>query len=215
MTRAATLYRLFVLLLAAFYALRMLVFGDWSGFGGPFRYLTIWALFLSLFCAVAMYRLSTGRSTGRWDGLVAATAVINAMVVALFWRLYLADPASVLRDGQLGDWWIELYLHGAGPLLQWIDVLVVHRGFRRPLAGLAWLVGLVVGYLTWAEVVVGPMNATPQGSVTSGLPYPFLNDLAFDGRMAFYVTNIGAGIVLLVLFTGLAWTLRRLVPRAP
>ncbi len=205
-------YRWLVFLLAAFYCLRMIFFGDWDGFGGPFRYLTVWALFLSFFCASRMMALLEGRSDLRWDGLVSATSVVNAMVVLLYWRLYFADPTLVTKNGTLGAPWLELYLHALGPLLQWIDAIFIHRSFRRVSAALAWLVGIVVAYLVWAEVAVGPLNAKPQGAVTSGLPYPFLNNLHFDGRMTFYVTNLSVGILLLGVFTAVAWTVKRRRP---
>ena len=105
---------------------------------------------------------------------------------------------------------MRLYLHALGPLLQWIDAIFIHRAFRRLGAGLVWLLGVIVAYLSWAELVVAPMNDAPAGSVTSGLPYPFLNDLAFDGRMDFYITNVAVGIVLLGIFAAIARGVRRL-----
>ena len=153
-----------------------------------------------------------GRSTRRWDALVSATAVINAMVVILYWRLYFADAASVTRDGALGAWWLELYMHGLGPALQWVDSLFIHRSFRKFTTSLGVLVSIVAGYLVWGEVVLRPLTDTPVGSVTSGLPYPFLNSLELGGRLTFYGVNIGVAIVVLLVFTGLAMAIRRFVP---
>ena len=82
----------------------------------------------------------------------------------------------------------------------------------RPLAGIAWLVGVIAVYLAWAELFVGPMNDSPVGSVTSGLPYPFLNHLEFADRMAFFATNIAIGVVVLLAYTGIAWLIRRSFP---
>ena len=212
MSPTVTLYRWAVFLLAAFYCLYELAFGPWGGFGGPFRYLTIWALFLSFFCASRMMALMEHRSARRWDALVSAVAVVNAMVVLLYWRLYFADPTSVTRDGQLSQPWLEFYLHGLGPLLQWIDATFIHRAFRRLGQALAVLVGIVVAYLVWEEVAVGPLNDSPSGTVTSGLPYPFLNDLTFDDRMTFYVTNVAVSVLLLGVFAGIAWIVRRSLP---
>jgi len=48
--------------------------------------------------------------------------------------------------------------------------------------------------------------------VTSGLPYPFLNNLELADRMAFYITNAVVGIVLLLLYAGIAWCFRRRFP---
>lgn len=208
---ATVVYRWAVFLIAAFYCIRMAIFGEYDGFGGPFRYLTIWALFLAFFNASRMLALTEGRITARWDGFSGAAAVVNAMVVFLYWKLFLADPTSVTQDGTPGAWWLEYYLHGLGPLLLWIDVLFIHRGFRRLGASALWLVGIVGAYVAWAELVVRPLNPLPEGSVTSGLPYRFLNNLEPSGRAMFYVTNIGVAMVLLLVFAGLAWGIRRML----
>lgn len=212
MMRKRQVFRWIVFLLAAFYCLRTLFFGDFSAFGGPFRYLTIWALFCSFFAASRMMALEEQRSTKRWDGFVCMTAVINAMVVFLYWRLYFADPASVTSDGQLGQAYLELYMHGLGPALQIIDTLFVHRSYRRLRAPLIWLFGVIATYIAWAELVIGPMNNSPVGTVTSGLPYPFLNNLELSGRAVFYGSNFVIGVVLLLVFAGVAWLIRRTFP---
>ncbi|MEJ6402989.1 hypothetical protein [Yoonia sp. 2307UL14-13] len=210
--RPVLIYRWIVFLLAAGYLLRTFIFGDFSDFGGPYRYLTIWALTASFFAASRMMALEEGRSTHRWDGFVAMTAVLNTMVVFLYWRLYFGDPASVTRDGELAAWHLEMYLHLVGPLLQWIDSMFIHRSYRRLWPAVLWLVGVITAYLTWAELLVGPNNDSPVGTVTTGLPYPFLNNLEFSDRLVFYGTNLATGLVLLLLFTCLAWGVRRRFP---
>lgn len=206
------IYRWIVFLLAAGYCIRTLIFGGFDSFGGPFRFLTIWALFASFFCASRMMALMEGRSDRRWDGFVCMTAVINTMVVFLYWRLYFADPTSVTPDGELAAWHLEIYLHLVGPLLQVIDSIFIHRSYRRLGAPLAWLIGVICTYVAWAELLVGPMNATPVGAVTSGLPYRFLNNLEWADRAVFYASNLVTGIVLLFLFSGIAWGVRRRFP---
>ncbi|MCG3269051.1 androgen-induced gene 1 family protein [Yoonia sp. I 8.24] len=217
MARFIHFYRWAVFLLAGGYVLRTLVFGGYDGFGGPARYLTIWALFASFFAASRMMAIQEGRSDKRWDGFVCMTSVINAMVVFLFWRLYFGDPTSVTSDGQLMAWHLELYLHLFGPLLQLIDTIFIHRSYRRLAPAFAWLVGVIGSYVLWAEFVVGPLNPSPVGTVTSGLPYRFLNDLELPQRMVFYGSNIAIAIVLLLLFAAIAWGVRRAfpVPAAP
>lgn len=212
MADIARSYRWIVFLLAAFYCLYMLATGPWDGFGGPFRYLTVWALFASFFCASRMMAREEGRSARRWDGVVSMTTVLNAMVVLLYWRLYLADPTSVTRNGQLGQPWLEFYLHGLGPLLQAIDSVLIHRSFRRPSVALAWLVGIIGAYVLWIEGPVQRLNDSPHGGITSGLPYRFLNDLPFDDRVTFYVTNIAVAVIMLGFFTALAFAVRRRRP---
>ncbi|PUB17013.1 hypothetical protein [Yoonia sediminilitoris] len=210
---AVPIYRWIVFLLAGGYCLRTLFFGDWNdNIGGPFRFLTIWALFMSFFAASRMMALQEGRSLRRWDGFVSMTAVINTMVVFLYWRLFLADPSSVTRDGMLAAWWLELYLHGLGPLLQIIDALFIHRSFRRIMPAIGWVLGVILVYVAWAELVVQPSNTGPAGTVTSGLPYPFLNDLELVPRMIFYGTNMATGLVLLLVFATISWAIRRRLP---
>ena len=45
------------------------------------------------------------------------------MVVILYWKLFFEDPMSV--NNRPPVWHQEYYLHAVGPLLQWIDALVV------------------------------------------------------------------------------------------
>jgi len=79
--RPVLIYRWIVFLLAAGYCLRMVLFSEYVQFAGPFRYLTVWALFLSFFCASRMIALEEGRITHRFDAIVSMTSVVNAMVV--------------------------------------------------------------------------------------------------------------------------------------
>ena len=206
------IFRWIAFLLAGGYCIRMLVFSDWDQFAGPFRFLTVWALFCSFFAFSRMMAIEEGRSERRWDGFICMTAVINTMVVLLYWRLFFADPNSVTSDGQLAAWHLELYLHGLGPALLVFDSLFIHRSYRKLPAALAWLTGVVATYLVWAELVLEPLNTSPSGTLTSGLPYPFLNNLEFADRAVVYVSYFAAGVVFLLIYTGLAWGIRRLVP---
>jgi hypothetical protein len=217
MTKTVRIFRWIVFLLAAGYCLRTLAFSSFEHFAGPFRYLTIWALFMSFFAASRMMALVEGRSTRRWDGFVGATAVVNAMVVFLYWRLFFADPGSVSSDGELGPLYLELYLHALGPLLQWVDAIFIHRSFRRLGPPLAWLFGIIAAYVAWSELVLMPMNDVPVGTVSSGLPYPFLNNLELSGRAVFFGSNFAVAIVFLLVFAAIAWGVRRIArpPAAP
>lgn len=206
------IFRWTAFLLAGGYCIRMLIFGGWDQFGGPFRFLTVWALFCSFFAFSRMMAIEEERSTRRWDGFVCMTAVINTMVVMLYWRLYFADPTSVTPDGELAAWHLELYLHGLGPALQVFDSLFIHRSYRRMGAAYAWLCGVVATYLLWAELVLEPLNTSPAGRLTSGLPYPFLNNLELPDRMIVYASYFMSGIVVLLIYTGIAWSFRRRFP---
>lgn len=206
------IFRWIAFLLAAGYCLRTLVFGGWEDFGGPFRFLTVWALFFSFFSFSRMLAIEEGRSEKRWDGFVCMTAVLNTMVVFLYWRLYFADPTSVTSDGQLNAWHLELYMHLLGPLLQVIDTIFIHRSYRKLLPALGWLFGVITAFLALSELVFQRLNTAPSGTVTSGLPYPFLNNLEFADRAVFYATNFVTAVVLLLVYATIAWGFRRLVP---
>lgn len=210
---AIKVWRWAVFLLTLFYVLRMIVLGDWGAWGGPLRFLTLWALLMSFVSAGFMLARTLGRSQARRDPWVNATAVVNLMVVFLYWRLYFADPTSVTQNGELGVWWKEYYLHLLGPMLQWIDALFLHRAFRRLRASAVLLIGVILGYVGWTELLVGPMNASPVGSVTSGLPYRFLNNLDLLGRGTFYASNLIIALVVLAGFAAAAWLIRRLLPQ--
>ncbi|MEM1235511.1 MAG: hypothetical protein AAGI10_00990 [Pseudomonadota bacterium] len=207
---ATKTFRWIVFLLAAFYSVHMLVTSDYSEPMGPFRYLTFWALLLSFFCASRLLAFSEKRSILRWDPLIAAVAVINFMVVYLYWSLFFEDPNSVSSDGQLGVWWREYYLHLLGPVLMWIDAVFVNRPFRRFIPSAAVLLALALGYFAWIELVVGPLNDTPIGSVTTGLPYPFLNSMELAERTTFYAVNSGVALAILAGFFAIGWGVTRL-----
>jgi hypothetical protein len=210
---AIKVWRWAVFLLTLFYVLRMIVLGDWGAWGGPLRFLTLWALLMSFLSAGFMLARTLGWSQARRDPWVNATAVVNLMVVFLYWRLYFADPTSVTQNGELGVWWKEYYLHLLGPMLQWIDALFLHRAFRRLRASAVLLIGVILSYVVWTELLVGPMNASPVGSVTSGLPYRFLNNLDLMGRGTFYASNLIIALVVLAGFAAAAWLIRRLLPQ--
>lgn len=206
----AKLYRWAVFLLAGFYLVWMvLIDADYTQAGGPFRFLTIWAQLLSFFCASRMMALVEHRSENDWPALVAVTAVLNFMVVFLYWRLYLANPDSVTGSGGPPEPWVQYYIHALGPALQWGDMLFVHRNVRRFRRALTGLLAVIAVYVLWVEWVVQPMNDSPKGDVTSGLPYPFLNDLELPGRTLFYGQTAASAVVVLLAVFALSHVLRR------
>jgi hypothetical protein len=103
-------------------------------------------------------------------------------------------------------------LHLFGPLLLVVDTIFIHRSYRRLGPAFAWLMGVIVTYVLCAELVVQPMNDSPAGTVTSGLPYPFLNNLELADRMGFYITNVTVGVVLLLIYASIAWAFKRRFP---
>lgn len=207
-SRGVLIWRWTVFLLAAGYCLYQLVISaDYDPPGGPFRFLTIWALVMSFWAASRMLAITERRTRKSWSTWVAVTAVANALVVLLYWRLWFEDPALVQSRGPI-VWHQEYYLHALGPLLQWIDAFFVHGGIRRIWRAAIGLGALIVGYIAWIELWVSPLNDFPYGSRATGFPYPFLNDLTFEGRLDFYVTTATTGFLLLGVFGGLAWMVR-------
>lgn len=192
-------YRWLTFLLAGGYCLYQLLSHDHSSPGGPFRFFTIWALFLSFYSASRMLALSQRRITRPHHRTAAVAAVVNVMVVFMYWRLFFQDPALVNSRGPI-DWHQQYYLHALGPGLQICDALFIARVFGRPWRAILPLLGFIAAYLIWAELFVQRFNATPAGSVTSGLPYPFLNSMHLDERLSFYGVNLAMALIVLAGF---------------
>lgn len=198
------LFRLTVFALALFFFIDRAFISNWDAFGGMFRYLTIWALTGNLIAATAMLIPRYGLPDGRADGVLATIAILNALVVFSYWRLYFINPALVNGSNEIVVW-REYYLHLLGPLLMWVDYFAIKRGFRRILPAIVGLSVLILAYTLWAELLVGPRNDAPVGTVTSGLPYPFMNDMELPQRLRFYGSIYVTGLVFIGLFRGFAW----------
>ena len=201
MSVTVRLYRLVVFLLAGFYFVdRFAAEGFvWDNFGWQFRYMTIWALTLSLISAAMMLIPYYGRRGEPGSVFVSVTAIANMLVVFSYWRLYFQDPAMVNGGRDLVPY-REYYLHLAGPLLQWFDVLFLKRGFRSPMRIALWLAVMVVLYVEWVEFIIRPLNDDPVGTITTGLPYPFLNDMSLADRGLFYLSVFVTGLVFILIF---------------
>ena len=183
---------------------------DFDQFGLQFRYLTIWGLCAAVAVHWLLWRV---RRSGAPDGpaaLISASAVLNIMVMFLYWRLFFIDPKLVNGDGT-PVWYQEYYLHLLGPLLLVFDALFLSRAFaRQVLRGLIYTVAFCAAYVVWCEAVLRPINTAPVGKVTSGLPYPFLNDMELAGRAGFYGTTIATALVFYGLCWAVSWVHRRL-----
>lgn len=203
--RPVLIYRSVTLALAVGYCIYQLGFGNWSQFGGPLRFLTIWALCMSTVSAAWMLAFQTGATRRRGDAVAMTAAVFNVMTVYLYWKLVFTDPALV-RGGPIA-WHQDWYLHGLGPALQIADALVIRGAFRlrRLWRGAAALAVLVPGYVVWAETFLQTRNTSPAGSVTSGLPYPFLNNMDWPERLGFYLQYGAVALGVLLGFAVLQW----------
>ena len=134
-------------LLAGGYCVSTLITGPWDEFGGPCRFLTIWGRFCAFFAFSRLMAIEEGRSDRRWDGFISMAAVINAMVLILYWRIFFNDSVLVTGDGGFTEYNEEIYRHGLGPLLIIIDALFIHRSFTKLGAAAAWLVGVICSYI--------------------------------------------------------------------
>ncbi|MGB0505475.1 MAG: hypothetical protein ACPGGK_04695 [Pikeienuella sp.] len=202
-------YRAIVLALALGYWIYRFFDTNLDAFGWQFRFLTIWGMTANLLVAIAMMRLSLGLTEKRHETFVSVSAVLGMMVVYLYWQLYFIDPKLVSGDGGPSVWHQEYYFHLVGPLLMWIDAFLILGVFTRILRVLTGLLVLIAAYVLWIEIGVGPMNDAPVGSVTSGMPYPFLNDMDLGARMMFYAQTCGTGLLFMCLGWGLSALLRR------
>lgn len=209
---AVTAYRWMTLLLALGFLLYQLLRADYASFGGPFRFLAIWALCLSCASALAMLCVSLDATERRWHGLATVTALLNVMVVFLYWRLFRIDPGLVNGEAGLPPM-LDHYLHAVGPGLQIADALFLGQVFRRVLRAVPALLLVIGAYVAWTEGVLRGANDMPVGRVTSGLPYPFLNDMTGAERLVYYLVNTGLALAALAGLTALGWAIRRGFPR--
>lgn len=210
-SRVAICYRWAVFLITLGYFLYRFPEATPGYFGAQFRFLTVWALTASTISAWFMLRLSMGWSTARREVFAAVTLVLNATVVLMYWKIYFEDPSLFYGDtGEPGPWHQEYFLHAVGPLLQAIDAFFILGVFRRLRPVVAWMAVVPLAYIVWIEAVVSPMNVKPVGSVTTGLPYLFLNNMEFAGRSVFYITTIATMLILMLICWALAAGFRRL-----
>ena len=198
-------YRFVCLLLSAGYFIYQFTQANYENFGIQFRYLTIWALTGATISSYLLYISKRNNLPEAYHAFVSAVAVLNAMVVFLYWKLYFIDPSLVNSLGSM-VWFQEYYLHMLGPLLIILDALFFNKSFSQIKKGALTIVGICLLYVVWTEALTAPLNATPVGSVTSGLPYPFLNNMMFSERLGFYATTTLTGLG----FYFLGWLLTKM-----
>ena len=196
-TRHVLQYRWFVFIVALGYWLYLFTTTSFDAFGWQFRFLTVWGLTFNLLVAWLMLRLAPGNSQKTWDSLVSATAVLNMIVVFLYWKLYFEDPSNIYPDGRL-NWHLEYYLHAIGPMLMWFDAFVIFRAFRKIFPTFWIMLTIFLGYIAWIELLVARFNTSPAGTSANGLPYPFLNDMTISARSVFYAGTLITALVLFV-----------------
>lgn len=199
-------FSLIALLLAFGYWIYQFTQNDFDAFGIHFRFLTHWGLTLALLMHFLLfYTRFTGRGE-RHFALISVVAVINMLVLVVYWVLFIMDPALV-NDDEPSAWYQEYYVHLVGPLIVVADALFINRAFRQFWRGGALTLIMCGIYIAWIEFAVRPVNTEPVGTFTAGLPYPFLNDMSVVERITFYATMVGAAVLCYILF----W----LIPRIP
>ena len=169
-----------------------------EGFGGQFRYLTIWALIAHVFVGYRLLRISFGAKDTLNNGIVGAAAALGFYVVIMYWGLFLIDPQLI--NGDHKPFWLrEYYLHFFGPAILWIDTVFIRKALKNIRSMVAFNISVCILYCIWIEFIIRPFNLEPIGSVTSGLPYPFLNDMSVFERLIFYAFSIILGIIPMLL----------------
>jgi hypothetical protein len=142
-----------------------------------------------------LWKIAKGYIKEITDSILNVAVILNFIVVFFYWRLYFQDPLSVNMNGP-NEWFMEYYLHALGPTLMVIDALFIHGSFNTFSKGLKFLFLLFSSYILWVEFIVAPYSSRPQGMVTKGFPYPFLNDLTIYGRTGFYLSVVFIGCTL-------------------
>jgi hypothetical protein len=192
------IFRWSVFLLASGFWLYQFVSTYAEGFGLQFRFLTVWGLTVNLIIAGLMLRNSLGRSDESYNSFVSAGVVLAAVVVFMYWKLWFNDPSSVSANGP-NVWYQTYYLHALGPALVAFDAFFILGAFAALGRTLGAVLMIFIPYILWLEVLVGPLNSTPEGTATSGMPYPFLNNLEQAERISFYGTVIVTAVVIMLI----------------
>ena len=211
-TKFVRVYRIIVACIVAFYFFEPLI-TDPPNFIYRSKFLTLWGLYGSFLVAMLMLARSLNLTTKRFDGFVAMVIVLNILVVFLYWRLYFQDPALVNADGPI-VWWREYYIHLMCEVFMWIDAFFFFGAWQKIKSGLLWLAAIICSYIALIELYIQPRNTFPEGSVTAGLPYPFLNNMELSERLGFYGTTAATGLVMAAVTIAIAWVLRRFFGRS-
>jgi hypothetical protein len=185
----------------------MLALGYWiyqffitspDAFGMQFRFLTHWGLSLAMVMHFLNWRSRKQGIPDQRFALMAMVAVLNILVVFLYWRLFFIDPALINGD-KIPIWHQEYYLHLLGPAILIIDAIWLYRAFHAFSRGAIATTLLCLVYILWIELLVEPLNSEPIGTVSAGLPYPFLNDMVMAERLNFYAVTTGTALGFYVI----------------
>ena len=202
------LFRLSCLAFAFFFVLDMFFlsgskFFIEAGFGKQFRYFTLWSL-LANFMALLFITLSMRFIIfDKTKPFVAISSMMGLFTIILYWGLFCIDPNLVNYADERLDVFREIYLHFAGPILLFFDALFLKKAFTYVRKILTYAFFINFGYFAWLEILVEPNSNFPVGKVTSGLPYPFMNDMLLEHRLIFMVLCFLCGALLIWILTKL------------
>ena len=209
-SRPIKIYRLINFSLAGCYFGYLFLITDYTAIGWQFRYLTIWALTANFFVSALMLNALPRAVSEAADQIVTTAVILNAVVVFLYWKLHFIDP-KLINGENPRVWYLDYYLHLFGPLMQWLDAIFIYGAFRRQRQTLQYILILFFSYTLWIELIVQPYNSLSQGTVTSGLPYPFLNDLNFIDRLKFYSSNMLIIVACFFIGVGARYLKRKII----
>lgn len=157
-------------------------------FGWQYRFLTIWGLNLATIAHGMLARWRFMNKPIRFKSLISAIAILNCMVIFLYWRLYFIDPGLV-NDGTPPVFIREYYLHLIGPLAMTLEALTFDNYFKYFWQGIGLTILICMIYVAWLELIIEPYSI---------LPYPFLRTMPFDERGMFYFQTIITAVVFFV-----------------
>ena len=162
-------FRYFVFTLALGYWFYQFMVTNYTMVGLQFRLLTFWGLTGTVCVAWLMLSLSRKGLPPAHDALVSAVAVLNGIVVFLYWKMYFIDPALVNGSGPI-VWYQEYYLHAVGPGLMIADALFINGAFKQRRKGLLLTVSICLAYIFWTEIITRPLNDTLQAALQAAYP---------------------------------------------
>ena len=178
-------YRQIVFVISSVFWVTLLVDLDWSYFGSDFRFFTYWSL---VGCWISSYwalRLSTQKTQNDHHIGISIISIATLIMLFLYWNLYIIDPAMLYTDG-VGSWGSKYIKHVTIPALQLIDAIFFLKVFRSLKSTIYGTITTITVYILWIELCIQPLNDKPAGSITSGLPYAFLNDMILIERLTYY-----------------------------
>ena len=134
---------------------------------------------------------------------IAISSMMGLFTIILYWGLFFIDPNLVNYADERLDLFREIYLHFAGPTLLFLDAFIFKKAFSNFKKIIPYAFVINFGYFAWLEILVAPNSDFPVGKITSGLPYPFMNDMLLEHRLIFMVVCFLCGASFIWILTKL------------